>query len=266
MSSRLVTERAPWRMAVATQSVPVSPPPMTMTSLSLADSSLGSVQSWTAQSSTPGAEASLPSVWKVRGLWSKRVCCVFVRNSMASWMPLSSCPLIGRGRGAVAPVAIRTAWYSSRRFCSVREDPGSPTLTPSWNSTPSAAMRSRRRCTTRLSSFMFGMPYISSPPALGARSRTVTLWPMRLSSSAAARPAGPLPMTATRMLVRVLGGRGRMAPDCQPQSAMAYSMFLMVTGSATRPAMHAPSQGAGHTRPVNSGKGLVRRSRSKARR
>ena len=33
MISRLVTERAPWRCAVPMQSAPVSPPPMTMTSL-----------------------------------------------------------------------------------------------------------------------------------------------------------------------------------------------------------------------------------------
>ena len=34
-------------------------------------------------------------------------------------------------------------------------------------------------------------------------------------------------------------------------------MFLMVTALSTMPATQAPSQGAGHTRPVNSGKLLV---------
>ena len=35
---------------------------------------------------------------------------------------------------------------------------------------------------------------------------------------------------------------------------MAFSMFLMVTGGALMPSTHEPSHGAGHTRPVNSGK------------
>ena len=38
---------------------------------------------------------------------------------------------------------------------------------------------------------------------------------------------------------------------------MLYSMFLMVTALSTRPATHEPSHGAGHTRPVNSGKLFV---------
>lgn len=46
-------------------------------------------------------------------------------------------------------------------------------------------------------------------------------------------------------------------PSSHARSTMEYSMFLMVTGLSTRPATHAPSHGAGHTRPVNSGKLLV---------
>ena len=42
-----------------------------------------------------------------------------------------------------------------------------------------------------LSSFMFGMPYMSRPPMRSARSKTVTEWPARLSWAAAQRPAGP---------------------------------------------------------------------------
>ena len=38
---------------------------------------------------------------------------------------------------------------------------------------------------------------------------------------------------------------------------MVHSMFLMVTGGSLIPRTHEPSQGAGHTRPVNSGKLLV---------
>ena len=47
------------------------------------------------------------------------------------------------------------------------------------------------------SSFMLGIPYIRSPPIRSCRSNTVTLWPLRFRRSAAARPAGPLPITAT---------------------------------------------------------------------
>ncbi len=47
---------------------------------------------------------------------------------------------------------------------------------------------------------------------------------------------------------------------------MAFSMFLMVTGGALMPSTHEPSQGAGQTRPVNSGKLLVRCRRSSASR
>ena len=45
---------------------------------------------------------------------------------------------------------------------------------------------------------------------------------------------------------------------------MAFSMFLMVTGGSLMPSTHEPSHGAGHTRPVNSGKLLVRCRRSSA--
>ena len=149
-------------------------------------------------------------------------------------------------------------------------------------------MRSIRRCTVFLSSFMLGIPYlgeaeaaseklrgrdggvrgaaaaaaaaahVSSPPAFGARSKTVTSWPyFRLSSSAAASPAGPDPITATRFPEYVVGGRGTTHPSAHALSMIEYSMFLIVTASSTRPATHEPSHGAGQTRPVNSGKLFV---------
>ena len=99
---------------------------------------------------------------------------------------------------------------------------------------------------------------MSSPPAFGARSKTVTSWPyFRLSSSAAASPAGPDPITATRFPEYVVGGRGTTHPSDHALSMIEYSMFLIVTASSTRPATHEPSHGAGQTRPVNSGKLLV---------
>ena len=53
----------PWRIEVPTQSVPVSPPPMTMTSL-------------------PSAEMKLPFL-----CWSSRLLVLAVRNSIAKWTP-----------------------------------------------------------------------------------------------------------------------------------------------------------------------------------
>ena len=119
-------------------------------------------------------------------------------------------------------------------------------------------MSRTRRATTSLSSFMFGMPYISSPPIRPARSNTVTRWPARLSWSAADSPAGPEPMTATRLPVRVSGGVGVIQPSSHARSAISCSMVLIVTGSPLSPTVHEPSHGAGQTRPVNSGKLFVR--------
>ena len=98
------------------------------------------------------------------------------------------------------------------------------------------------------------MPYISRPPIRPARSYTVTAWPARLSWSAAARPAGPLPMTATVRPVRESGGLGVIQPSSQARSAISASMVLIATGSPAMPTVHEPSHGAGQTRPVNSGK------------
>ena len=48
--------------------------------------------------------------------------------------------------------------------------------------------------------------------------------------------------------------------------SVEYSMVLMVTGASWRLSVHASSHGAGHTRPVNSGKLLVEWSTSRASR
>ena len=77
-------------------------------------------------------------------------------------------------------------------------------------------------------------------------------------------PAGPEPMMATFLPERLLGGLGTIQPSSKALSMMAHSMFLIVTGFSMMPSTHAPSHGAGHTRPVNSGKLLVMSSRSSA--
>ena len=99
-----------------------------------------------------------------------------------------------------------------------------------------------------------------------ARSSTSTEWPARLSWCAAARPAGPEPMTATFLPVRSDGGSGCTQPCSNAWSMIATSMALIVTASSLMPSTHEPSHGAGHKRPVNSGKLFVACSRSMASR
>ena len=97
-----------------------------------------------------------------------------------------------------------------------------------------------------------------------SRSKTVTVCPTRLSCAAAARPAGPEPTTATFFPVRRSGGSGTIQPISKPLSTIAHSMFLIVTAGSLMPSTQEPSQGAGQTRPVNSGKLFVLWSRSRA--
>src|SRR4029079_9453207 len=104
---------------------------------------------------------------------------------------------------------------------------------------------------------MLGIPYINNPPARSARSKTVTLWPAWLSWLAQANPAGPDPTTATRFAVLTAGDLGTTQPASKPLSMMVCSILLIVTGASLMPRTHDPSQGAGQTRPVNSGKLLV---------
>jgi len=92
----------------------------------------------------------------------------------------------------------------------------------------------------------------------------VTLCPLLLSWSAAAKPAGPLPMMATVLVVRTGGGRGAIQPISKALSIMVHSTLLIDTGSSMIPRTQAPSHGAGQTRPVNSGKLLVSSKRRRA--
>eukprot|EP00955_Chlamydomonas_euryale_P008651 92043-Chlamydomonas_euryale.AAC.1 len=67
---------------------------------------------------------------------------------------------------------------------------------------------------------MFGTPYIMRPPMRSERSYTVTVWPILLSWSAAAMPAGPLPTIATERPVRTSGGRGTIQPSSKACGAV----------------------------------------------
>ncbi len=71
-------------------------------------------------------------------------------------------------------------------------------------------------------------------------------------------------MTATVLPERRSGGCGVTSPLSHALSMMETSTFLMVTAGWLMPSTHADSQGAGHSRPVNSGKLFVACSRSDA--
>ena len=132
-----------------------------------------------------------------------------------------------------------------------------PTLTLVINSTPESLSKLTRRSTTSLPSFIFGIPYINNPPIRSSRSNTVTQWPILLSSSAAAKPAGPEPTMAIFLPVRYSTMCGCIQPSSKPRSIIVCSIFLMVTAGLLIPSTQEPSQGAGQTLPVNSGKLLV---------
>ncbi len=71
-------------------------------------------------------------------------------------------------------------------------------------------------------------------------------------------PAGPEPTTATVRPVSRLGGSGTTQPSSHARSMIEFSICLIVTESPSRiSSTQAASQGAGHRRPVNSGKLFV---------
>lgn len=71
-------------------------------------------------------------------------------------------------------------------------------------------------------------------------------------------------MTATVRPLRRSGGKGATSPASNARSIVVTSTCLIVTGGWLMPSTHAVSQGAGHSRPVNSGKLFVACNRSMA--
>ena len=68
----------------------------------------------------------------------------------------------------------------------------------------------------------------------------------------------PAPITATDRPDSRSGGCGRIHPSSQARFTIASSICLIVTASPSRiSSTQAASHGAGHSRPVNSGKLLV---------
>ena len=146
ITSNCVTLLAPWRLLVPTQSLPVSPPPMTMTCLPLALMASFSLS---------------PAL--------ARFCCG--NSSMAKCTPSSSRPGTGRSRDCSAPPVSSTAskscvscaadTVSFARLVTLAPGPSPgmpPTSTPVRIVTPSACICSTRRSMCALSSLKSGMP------------------------------------------------------------------------------------------------------------
>ena len=127
---RFVTDAAPWRMEVPTQSLPVSPPPITSTCFPLA---------------LIGAAAISPV--------KKRFCPS--RSSSARWMPPSSRPGIFKSLAAGVPMATTTASFI---FASQSAETSRPTATSVTKRIPAASSTLRRRSMRDFSSLKQGMP------------------------------------------------------------------------------------------------------------
>src|ERR1035441_9317321 len=100
-----------------------------------------------------------------------------------------------------------------------------------------------------------GMPYFSTPPATCNASKTVTATPRRANSPAHARPAGPLPMMAARLVSATAATATWSHPRPIPASATKRSRRPMATGlnlsPTTQVASHCDS--CGQTRAPTAG-------------
>ena len=93
-------------------------------------------------------------------------------------------------------------------------------------------------------------------------SYTVTLKPLRRRVTAADRPEGPAPTTATLLPFSTAGGRGTTHPLRKAVSIMCFSDCRTITDSSSSWWTQLASQRAGQMREVNSGKSLLTLSRS----
>ena len=246
---------APSRSALPTQSAPVSPPPITTTSLPAAviSRSIGGCRRSARKGWARTRSDAPPSGCAGRGTPSRSA-----RRRARGRAPA------GRAARAIRSPA-RPRRSRSRSSCDGHV--ACPTSTPQRNSTPSASSCSTRRCTSRLLHLEVGHAEAQQPADASSRSNTVTRVPGAAQLLRGGQPAGPEPTTATVLPVsRRSGGCGMTQPSSKARSMIASSICLIVTGSPLIPSTQAASHGAGHRRPVNSGKLLVACSASIASR
>ena len=242
-----MTERAPWRFDVPTQSEPVSPPPMTTTCLPVARSAGDAV--------------------------SPATTLVLLRQKLHGEM--NAVELAPRNR-QVARLLGAAREHDRVEFGRPRPD----------DSSAVAACPARRAGPDvhRAELDAFGRHLLDA---------TVdqVLLHLEVGDAVAQQPADAVAllehddrMARARELLRagepgrarahdrdascpscVGAGRGFTQPSSHALSTIACSIDLMPTGSLLMLSVHASSHGAGHTRPVNSGKLLVECSVSIAR-
>ncbi len=179
-------------------------------------------------------------------------------------MPARSRPGTRRSRGTVDPPA-RTIASKSRLRSS-----GS-LLTPTWQPALEDHAFIAHQRQPALEPALFELEFrnaVAEQPAdaIGALEHGDRSGPR---GSTGRRPrARPVPTRRPRRVlpVRAAGGCATIHPSANARSTIAASADLIVTGSLLIPSTHDPSHGAGHSRPVNSGKLLVACSRSMAAR
>ena len=141
------------------QSVPVSPPPITITFFPRASIYCLSVQ-----------------------LESSKLFVLRKRKSIAKCTPSPCLPGISRSLGTVAPVASSMQSLDSSKFLKDSElGPEPPTSLFVTKLYSLFHEFFTRLSTIDLSSFILGMPYIKSPPIRSSRSCTVTLCPSQFN-------------------------------------------------------------------------------------
>ena len=238
-SSNWWTDSAPCRCAVPRQSAPVSPPPMMTTRLPAA------LMSGSSGTSSPSQRGSA-------GSGSRR----------RSESPAARGPGTGRSRGQPAPPPSTMASNS----CAQRRDRTStPTLTPARNSHAFLLEQREPPVEEPLLDLEFRDAVAQqSADAVGLLEDRDEV--PGACSADPRRRGRPDPIRRPRRASRCAGRRRarEIHPSSNARSTIDSSMFLIVTGSSLMPSTHEPSHGAGHSRPVKSGKLLVACSRSLA--
>ena len=233
----------PRARALPTQSAPVSPPPITTTSLPVA-------VIWLPRGRRlgfgGGAElAGHPAVALVEVVHRE----VHAVELAAGDGQVARHARAGRQHDRVEAAAqLRHADVAARR------------RRRSASRTPSATSCSTRRCTTRLLDLEVGHAEAHEPAdrLVALEQRHGVAAAAQLLGRGHARPARtrrPRPTGRFRGRGR---GCGATQPSSQARLMIAFSICLIVTASPSRiSSTHAASHGAGHSRPVNSGKLLV---------
>ena len=203
-------------------------------------------------------------IFFVRSSESSRLLVFCSRNSIAKCTPSPSRLSICRSRGVVAPVASSNAslsFSSCSRLTPLSPDPPTSALTTKWMPSSRSRSPAGQRLIFPASCWVFRT---STVHRYGRPAHRQSLHGLP-DSVGLRQPALQGQSPRQRPSCRcVLGGLALTHPSSKPLSAIAHSMFLIVTGGSWMPSTQAPSQGAGQTRPVNSGKLFVLCSRSSA--